>query len=124
MISSSTSATGSPMSNRRRVGVVLLLLIGLPAGCAAWIGSLNFFAEHKAQQFCRRIKVGSELEPIVAAYAAEHPGPTGKESIWHYALENGHRFRFPGLFLDAAYCDVRTDKQGRVVSASSYFQAD
>ena len=124
MIPSSANATGSSKPKRRLSGVVLLLLVGLPTVCTAWFASRNFLAEHEAQQFCSRIKVGSELEPIVTAYAAEHPGRMGKESIWHYALDNGHRFRFPGLFLDAAYCDVEADKQGRVVSANSYFQAD
>jgi len=124
MIPAHASATGSPTPKGRLLGFILFLLVGLPTACTAGFASVNFLAEHKAQQFCARIKVGSELEPIVAAYSAEHPGRMGKESVWHYALENGHRFRFPGLFLDAAYCDVEADKQGRVVSTNSYFQAD
>lgn len=79
-------------------------------------------AEWRAHAFCDDIPVGADLAPIVAAFDREYPGSNGNESMWHYELSEppGHRFMFPGAWMDRSNCDVLTDSQGRVESKNAY----
>ena len=75
-------------------------------------------AEYRAQSFCDDIPVGSEIRLAVQRFE----GATGKPDVRHYAdsAAMSHVFVFPFSFDDRAYCQVRLDSSGRVVSKQTF----
>ena len=112
----------------RRFGRWLVIgsVLALPASCITWTVVANPIAEWRAQAFCDNIPIGADLAPIVTAFEREHLGSNGHESTWHYELSEpqGHRFMFPGAWMDRSNCDVITNSRGRVESKNAYILYD
>lgn len=106
--------------------LAILGVLALPASCITWAVVADSLAEREAHAFCDDIPVGADLAPIVTAFDREHPGSSSKVSARHYAVPEwpGHRFMFPGVMLDRAYCDAVADPQGQVVSKNAYILYD
>ncbi|HEX5685239.1 MAG TPA: hypothetical protein VFY73_14545 [Ideonella sp.] len=120
--------TNPSAKSKRRFGVWLAILgvLALPASCITWTVVANPIAEWRAHTFCDNVQIGADLGPIVTAFDREYPGSNGKVSVWHYESADfpGHRFMFPGAWMDRANCDVEVDQQGRVVSKTEYMTYD
>ena len=109
------------LPNRPILRRLLLVFVGLASlpllvvgGCAALIKT----TEYRAQSFCDSIPAGSEIRLAVARFE----GSTGKPDVRHYAdsAAMSHVFVFPFSFEDRAYCQVRLDSSGHVVSKQTF----
>jgi hypothetical protein len=98
------------------LGGLVLVVIGFLALVSAVFIWTEWRAEHRAREFCAAIPVGADIAPFVAKAEKENKWSSSKES-W------GYSFLFPAGF-DAAYCNVRTDANGKVIERKTEMMYD
>jgi hypothetical protein len=72
-------------------------------------------AEMKAQAFCNAISIGSDISILVSRAKAE--------GIF-FGATNGYTFYFPATEFDKAVCEVKVDRDGKVLSKTAVMEYD